>query len=411
MWQWIRLAFAVLALPLGAAACAVVIDPESLGVHCSIDPANPSDDPCLALGKQKCIDNICRVCNPDVMELCNGVDDDCDSRIDEGHDSDNDGFTWCGGGRLELRDCVVTDAKIHPAPLLEDGTFGRAPEEICDGKDNDCDSRVDENRVCGEMKKCPEIECPENQICDVPNGVCIAPRPVGSGCMNDSDCKDGFCVSPGAFGLPSGLMDSRCATACCSDTDCKEGNVCVISNSGARACLPRNIVGGGTKKALEACRTDRECMSGLCSRERCQTRCFHNSGCPGAGCILSFGDATEPRIFWCGALDQRMPSGDPCSLATSCQTNLCTAESICAAACSRDSDCPADQYCKSSEVRAGIIGPMSPIAICAHRSSVPPDAGNLPHLCCTNDDCAGGLCAPESPRMAQWHMSCRLNLR
>ena len=423
MRQSIGLGFVVLAVSLAAASCGVMVDPESLAVRCAIDPAMPSaPDPCLELGQQQCVDGTCRPCDVDAHELCNGRDDDCDGKIDEGHDEDHDGFTWCGGAVRELADCVDSDGKIHPAPLGEDGSRGRAPEEVCDGKDNDCDSRVDENRACGTTKKCTETGCPENQTCDAETGVCIVPRPVGSGCTNDSDCKDGFCLSPGSFGLPVALMDSRCARACCSDADCNEGNgadrmmyVCVIADSGARACLPKNIVGGGAKKAQEACTRDSECASGVCARVGtrglCQTRCFRPSDCSNAACILSAGDAAETRIFWCGEPVGRIPSGDACTFGPSCQTNLCTLEQVCAAACARDSDCGEDSYCKSSEVPAGpIIGigpPASPISICAHKPAATAEAEQIPHLCCTNADCAGRLCAPDSPRAGQWHMSCR----
>ena len=59
-------------------------------------------------------------------ELCDGVDNDCDGRIDNGHDLDGDGFTTCDG------DCDDADAAISPAEA-----------EACDGVDNDCDGTVD----------------------------------------------------------------------------------------------------------------------------------------------------------------------------------------------------------------------------------------------------------------------------
>ncbi len=59
---------------------------------------------------------------PDAPERCNLVDDDCDDSIDEGYDTDRDGFTSCAG------DCDDDDADAHPNA-----------EEICDGRDTDCD--------------------------------------------------------------------------------------------------------------------------------------------------------------------------------------------------------------------------------------------------------------------------------
>jgi hypothetical protein len=65
--------------------------------------------------------------NPAAAELCNAVDDNCDDVIDEGFDTDADGFTTCGG------DCDDEAADVYPT----------APEE-CDSVDNDCDDEIDE---------------------------------------------------------------------------------------------------------------------------------------------------------------------------------------------------------------------------------------------------------------------------
>ena len=65
--------------------------------------------------------------SPNETEACNGVDDDCDSEIDEGFDADGDGVTTCAG------DCDDTD------PTAYEGA-----EEACgDGIDNDCDGIID----------------------------------------------------------------------------------------------------------------------------------------------------------------------------------------------------------------------------------------------------------------------------
>ncbi len=64
--------------------------------------------------------------HPDAVEVCNGVDDDCDTLVDEGFDNDGDGFTSCAG------DCNDFNAAIHPNAT-----------EVCDTIDNDCDGVVD----------------------------------------------------------------------------------------------------------------------------------------------------------------------------------------------------------------------------------------------------------------------------
>ncbi len=57
----------------------------------------------------------------------NGIDDDCDGRVDEPIDEDGDGLTPSTG------DCDDTDGWVHPDAV-----------EFCDRVDNDCDGKVDE---------------------------------------------------------------------------------------------------------------------------------------------------------------------------------------------------------------------------------------------------------------------------
>ena len=65
--------------------------------------------------------------NPAAAEACDAVDNNCDGAVDEGFDTDGDGYTSCGG------DCDDGDSSINPTAA-----------ETCDGVDNDCDGDVDE---------------------------------------------------------------------------------------------------------------------------------------------------------------------------------------------------------------------------------------------------------------------------
>ena len=82
--------------------------------------------------------------HPDGVEVCDGVDQDCDMEIDEDFDGDGDGVSTCGAdgdpATAEDNDCDDNDDQIHPG----------APE-LCDGLDNDCDGVVPTGQPDGEF--------------------------------------------------------------------------------------------------------------------------------------------------------------------------------------------------------------------------------------------------------------------
>ncbi|MFM9949911.1 MAG: MopE-related protein, partial [Saprospiraceae bacterium] len=95
-----------------------------------------------------CNDNNAAI-KPGALEICDGVDNDCDGATDEGvkteyfADTDGDGFgdpnntiTECSqpqGYVTNSEDCNDTDDEVNPSE-----------EEVCDDKDNDCNGVVDD---------------------------------------------------------------------------------------------------------------------------------------------------------------------------------------------------------------------------------------------------------------------------
>ena len=94
-------------------------------------------------------------CEPCVEELCNNKDDDCDSKIDEGIFECE---TACGEGTG-----VCIDGAIERCDVREPA------EEVCDFEDNDCDGNIDEGQrnACDQCGATPQEECnDEDDDCD-----------------------------------------------------------------------------------------------------------------------------------------------------------------------------------------------------------------------------------------------------
>jgi hypothetical protein len=347
-------------------------------------------------------------------EICNGEDDDCDGIVDNGADQDNDGFTWCGGGHAELADCAPYDPAIHPArPAGPDGDMVMAPVEECDGKDNDCDSKVDEG-CPAPMYRCERnTDCTMGQTCNVSTGMCIEQRPVGSGCQMDSECAGGFCVKKGQFALGVQLPDNRCASACCTDSDCMTGSVCLAGDSGLRVCLPADIAARGTKAEAARCSRDTECATGSCVSGRCAAPCSTDAECK-AACGLSSGGLNEARRWVCGDTRGSSAAGsmcrDPlcppallCGGDATCRSGYCGGGGTCVKACGRNADCGPDAACGYQSMRPLFGNASALVLFCEPRSEVTGDP-----LCCTNADCGKGKqCMPNAIEGGLWTMVCR----
>jgi len=117
-----------------------------------------------------CIDGVEQQCNPfegQAAEVCDGQDNDCDGSVDE-----ELGWSTCGQGV-----CVHMEPNCFEGENNACDPLAGAGEEICDGADNDCNGKVDEDlgtSSCG-LGVCEHqvANCIGGipQICDPEDGV------------------------------------------------------------------------------------------------------------------------------------------------------------------------------------------------------------------------------------------------
>jgi hypothetical protein len=156
---------------LGALTCSIGTDDLDVcdGVDNDCSPATPDGDkdPLVRLGcdgadADRCEEGalacvgaqlVCSDDTGDVIEACNGVDDDCDGVLppDE-RDADGDGYGVCAG------DCDDLPAGCGAACSPGAGEkYAAAPERCRDGLDNDCDGDTDNADVeCWMAPSCDE---------------------------------------------------------------------------------------------------------------------------------------------------------------------------------------------------------------------------------------------------------------
>jgi Ca2+-binding RTX toxin-like protein len=283
---------------------------------------------------------------PFTDEVCDGSDDDCDGRIDEEYTPT---VVTCACGGSGVTACVNGEVVDDCAP----GGGGGGPDATCDGIDDDCDTHFDEDYAstptsCG-LGACAATG---SLLCmgGMPADSCVPLPAAGS----DATCNgvDEDCNGTADEDYVS--APSTCGVGACSAS----GVVTCVSGATADSCLP------GTAAASDAtCDGIDDDCSGTADEDHASSA----TSCDTGGCV-------REGVLQCtaGAIEDTCP-GSPCIAETFCNDDLDNdADTL--VDCD-DGDCGADPICEVQSFSATVLGSSS---LWGAGHAVAPGGGALP---------------------------------
>ncbi|MFA6132355.1 MAG: putative metal-binding motif-containing protein, partial [Patescibacteria group bacterium] len=155
---------------------------------------------------------------PGNPEVCDFIDNDCNSSIDEGFDVDADGWTTCDG------DCDDTDAAVNPDAI-----------EVCDSVDNDCDGTTDTGSLVGDPWYPDADSDGYGEETSTPTYSCSA---LSGYSLDATDCDDTDALAnPGVTEIYAEYGDGI-------DQDCNGADDIWFVTDGETFCVTANVFDG-----------------------------------------------------------------------------------------------------------------------------------------------------------------------
>jgi MYXO-CTERM domain-containing protein len=300
-------------------------------------------------------------------ERCNGADDDCDLRIDEGFDALGDACNDGGTGVCRGSGSVICAPSELSTTCSITMPGMSAIDEACNGADDDCDEAIDEGLTCTGMctPTGPEV-C--NGLDDDCNGLVDEFDPaVGTPCGEDEgECAAGALRCVLGELLCVGAVEPRDEVCNGLDDDC-DGMIDFMAECpAASACIE-----GACRRVCDpeqefpcppdfVCEPVPELSMSYCLPTICAT-CAANEICVDDTCIdpcagitcdagLSCvrGECVDCNVSGCGPGEVCRADvcvADRCATRTCAGTEMCV-DGMCSRACG-EGDCPSGQRCAS----------------------------------------------------------------